>query len=1434
MQRNTQPVLFVLVSLLLATLPLVHLTAQATTTTSFSGGASQVSVEISNGTNNSVGLDLTRNTTVTSASLFIQPAANLPSPGQLTMDINMDGQPEWAFDQQGYGDFGHQQRFSNGNQTATTHHPAYSSLNGMATPNVLLPEGTSVSSAQVNISFVPTVSSGFHVLGHILDVEVGEMNNNSGDDAILLGQTPNSTVHNRSFRTMEWNSLTGLHASNWTATCNNVTKVTLADLNGDSHDDAIMHVPSEDLLCIHSYNATSQQLDPSVNVTLSSVIRAVAFGDMNGNGADDMVTVRNAGLVTYERFNNRTNSFASYTSTTVYEDGSLEDEANLQGVFVDRFEGLGTNVTAIAVDNTNKGAQLVYSNNMLSVTPSRISGLSTDAVLGDFDSDGDLDFISATASGHRSIENRNGAHSWNGDNHNGALVLTNATIFDHDRDFSASFFTPKFVSGDGNPATVEGNFTYHKFRTSNNNENRVDLRVQGTDILVPWTAPRSLDLADLDGDGIPEHLVVAGEGTDLGVFISAWHRLGLDVDKNGAEDLAVQGYSGNGSLGLNPLTVQDPLGNMTVLLNSVASTWQGTADGYGNTMAPINMSVSAQADGSFVFSNLNIRYQSDFLIDTNPFFTGNLTNVLNQIMTLGSGTFSAQMAFTGTQNGSFNVHTPTVTSVAGAANLALPPTPLVVATTVQPQEVVLEWQNLSDFGDDLIEFVVYRANSSTHDPQATPYTITSANQTIDANVQPGDTWWYWVKSLHDYGVTSNLSQPVQVTVPFPPPQSYVPDLTAADRPNDTGGAITVAWGEGHSSLVEHHVYISASNFSSLIGMTPVAVENATTRSTTLTLDGNNSSLVDGVPYFVVVVGVDVYGNFSTDIAALGPVYSRNDSVLPTALSVEVTGFATESTVTSPLLKRDGSLSITATLSQNGTGLAGEEVALYVRGNGENFSLPAFTDDQGVATISLTFLSWLGPITAEGPMELEVFYPGTAGNATQQPMAAVSNTNEAFGVIEVDMTAEEVIPLDDELGFSTTITVESTNTEQSASVVNLLATYRVLDANGVEITNGTSEVRGTTMTVSGLAPYDGTLEIHLNTSMPSFYFPGMGLSIPFEASPDSGSSNGTNTGGQDNTSTNTTDGNTTFPDATLPGTVDCGTATYPWIDDGTDAPITCTITNPNPFDVFLGFSWKVTPTTPPPVTFEAPFGVGSAPTLTISAEASVQVEFSPVRNGPSDGLFPGIQGVGYVVSFSCSELGGANQCDSMVTPTASIEGELQWTLDEMPANTDDRTTMEDDDASSSTTPVVIGVGVLLVVAALVGGVLVMRRRVDDDAFDESEEDDYMAGFPTDDSPVETLDLSSSRTLEDLKNDGRDLHEDAPQGAESSSLISGGADAFVFGATEQDAAVESGEEGDDDSPDDGITVDEQGTEWWEDEEGVWWYREEGWEDWAVWED
>ena len=52
--------------------------------------------------------------------------------------------------------------------------------------------------------------------------------------------------------------------------------------------------------------------------------------------------------------------------------------------------------------------------------------------------------------------------------------------------------------------------------------------------------------------------------------------------------------------------------------------------------------------------------------------------------------------------------------------------------------------------------------------------------------------------------------------------------------------------------------------------------------------------------------------------------------------------------------------------------------------------------------------------------------------------------------------------------------------------------------------------------------------------------------------------------------------------------------------------------------------------------------------------------------------------------------------------------------------------------------------------------------------------------------------------------------------------------------RDEEFESEDNTEEETEDDGISVDENGTEWWEDEEGVWWYREEGWEDWAVWEE
>ncbi|MDG1552776.1 MAG: hypothetical protein P8Q87_04535, partial [Candidatus Poseidonia sp.] len=214
----------------------------------------------------------------------------------------------------------------------------------------------------------------------------------------------------------------------------------------------------------------------------------------------------------------------------------------------------------------------------------------------------------------------------------------------------------------------------------------------------------------------------------------------------------------------------------------------------------------------------------------------------------------------------------------------------------------------------------------------------------------------------------------------------------------------------------------------------------------------------------------------------------------------------------------------------------------------------------------------------------------------------------------------------------------------------------------------------------------------------------------------------------------------------------------------------------------------------------------------------------------------------------------NQCDSMTTPTASTEGELQWTLSaKLEVDTDNtndgQSNDKEDGASSSTTPVLVGIGIVIFVAAAIGGAIFMRSRIDDD-FDEDDEDDYYAEAMTAPDVIpgqKSLDLNTSKSLDSLKAEGKELHEEAPEGIES-SMLGSSADAFQFGATAEDISPEtdaedthegeysSEEEWTEEATqeDDGISVDENGTEWWEDEEGVWWYREEGWEDWAVWED
>jgi hypothetical protein len=1421
--------------------------AQGGTISTFSTGSAEETVTLSSGQNSAVGFELERNTTVTSASFFIKPTISGTSPGSLELDVNQDGFPEWAFNDTGYGDFGHQTLFSSGNTTETlTIDPNQGTVSNPDSPPFYIPTGASISSTALDVGFSPVLSGGYFQTGYIHAVDKGDLNNDNNTDFALLSRTASinstgptgpTTVQATAFRTVAYSNNTGITMSSWQTTCTNATRIMMADVNGDNHDDVVGYAPADDQLCIHFTNTTSGGFEPQVNVTHASNIIDLAFGDFTGNGQDEMVSIRSGGKVFVDQFSNRTNAFSNRDSNTITASGS-QNAVTLTHMLFAYFDGPQNNPSLIAAQSDGTANQVFWSptSGSIAISTATIGGVFPASVIGDFDGDQDLDIVAPRASGHRSIEN-NQAFGWDGDNHNGILELTNATIFDYDLDQAAHLLVMNLGNPDGNPATFTGNVTTYGFTSWGNSQNRV--QSQADEILEPWTSPRAVHFGDMDGDGSIEQLVLVGEGSQNGVFISAYHKVGYDIDQDGVVDVEGKGYAGNGSNGLSMLMIEDTTGELTTTLNFLSPGLPYASDGYGIQMSPVNLSMHSITEGTFTLSGLDVHYTADFLVNANPSVSGNLSNVLNQQMTAGSGQFVVPFHFNSTNNGSFVVYNPSVAYVDGAPNIALPPTPIPGFVDVEPDRVVIEWQPITDFGDDLLEFIVYRSASGQSIDLQNPYTSEVANSTIDFAVQPGQSWTYWVQSTHRFGVASNLSLPITTAVPYPIPKSFIPNLTASDVPEDEGGAVNISWSPGDASIVEHRIFVLPSDFSEVSGQSTNLTAEASATSLVVHEDSNGNPLVDGAGYYVAAIGMDVYGNASTNVTAIGPVYSRNDSALSTMVDVSYTDFTGGELDGMVLLARTKGLDVSAHLHQNGTGIANATMTLTISGTDEAYDVEMTTNATGHATLSVDSLSSLGPIDAVGEMNLTLAYAGSDGDEMNQPLEGISTTSAAFGTVLVMLTADEPIPVQTDGFFETIIAVDAEDSVQSMYLANMGVAWQATDSSGEELSNGTAEVRGNELSVLGTAAYDGRLTLTLHDEPPTFYIPGFSASYALQSAP------AVNDTTNDTDETNQTT-EPTFPDVTLPATVDCGTVTYEWDSNATDVGITCTVTNPNPFDVMVGFAWKVVPGTPPAIELVHNEADGDTPSLPAEANGTVDLTFSLVRNGPTEGMIPGLQGEGYVVYLTCLDFGD-NACDSMTEDTASTEGELLWTLGEIPVQTVDDTLIEDD-ASNAMTPVLVGIGVVIAIIAAIVGVLYLRGRDDLDFFDDDDEDeDYFEqalSSPDSTSRVKDVDLTASKSLDELKESGKSLHSDAPEGLATSSSLGSRADAFEFGATAENAAVEeAGEEEAEEeesweeeaaAEDDGITVDENGTEWWEDEEGTWWYREDGWEDWAVWED
>jgi hypothetical protein len=276
---------------------------------------------------------------------------------------------------------------------------------------------------------------------------------------------------------------------------------------------------------------------------------------------------------------------------------------------------------------------------------------------------------------------------------------------------------------------------------------------------------------------------------------------------------------------------------------------------------------------------------------------------------------------------------------------------------------------------------------------------------------------------------------------------------------------------------------------------------------------------------------------------------------------------------------------------------------------------------------------------------------------------------------------------------------------------------------------------------------------------------------------------------------------------LPATVTCESSTILTNKKMDSDPIECQILNPNPFLISVELT-----ATDVPALFNKPS------TVTIVANGSATISFEPtydqIWNGQKD------EGVVKTLSFSIY----TTSLDYISLQPEMTLGTVEWTASQDVG--EDTSKTDGDDKGSSDTLLYGGIGgVLLVLAILViAGYRRASAGFDDDEFYEDnnelpiEKNDPVPEIPEGRPLDEFEDKTISAEPEIIERPGDSLISEL-SGGDSNDIIEEYVEPEVEEAVEE--AVEEG---------DGISVDEYGTEWWEDENGTWWYREEGAEDWS----
>ena len=1368
MRENKQVVTapFIVVILLFSLMPITVVSADETPTTidMFEGGYASVDVTLSGNTaDTSTTILVPRNVTFISSAFEISINSQNPSPGKVVIDVSNDGTSEWEFNTSGFGNLGHQNEFYDGKEYAVV----TSSSNTVQTPGIFLPPDASIQSSMLNVSFSPDLGGGFFQIGEYQEVVESDIDGDGLPEPVFLSNVASN--NSTSFVYLDYNSNGQMSLSQVHYTCDRAFSISVGDLNGDGDQDIVAFSKTSNQACVHLANGSS--FSPVQNITISSGLVDAKLGDFDGDGSDDVLAIHSNSEISYQFWDNTSATLSQSMTETIMENGSFSMPANVVEMHVGDFFNNGT--TGILVGEFNGHWTLwFYVNNVIAGPMHRFDGIKQNSIVTDLDGDGDLDLVGQNDIGY-ALQINNGT-AWNTTSFTGQIGMVNSTVADFDGDGNLEIMTPQTGISDGSSSTIEGNITYRSI-------NATSVGNIAPQLLEPWSMPSNIITMDMDNDGILEQIVAAGESSK-GVFVGGWHQVSLDADGDGTNEMNSFGYAGDSANGLDGLLMTDQFNGIMDDLNPILLGSTKISFPYGIEMVNNTMSLSSTGNGQFNLTDLDIGYNCAFMVDTNPNPTGNLTNVLNLEMTPGVGSFSITIAINSTDSGIIQLINLAAIHIPGAPNQLNPPTPNLWASSISSDGVELEWTDPADAGAFAENYELFRAETFDGISTSTPYQEPMINLTIDENVTVGTTYWYQVRSIHEFGQTSNLSNLLEVTIPYPAPPAKIANLTISDVEDDMGGSVKLSWEEANETIDHYAIYLETTDYDNVTGLNPHATIGSGNNTTVI------SGLTDGVSYYAAIVAVDEYGNFTSEVTTAGPAYPRID--VPSSVELSMT-VSNQIQVGMPF-----DLSISATIDGD-TGVPEGQIIVSMVTSQGTYPISTSWD-----AISLSDFSELGTFTSEvyGDAIFYANYSGFSGDLTTRPISESSTNISSEILVEVQMSANSNYYILDSDGESD-IRIDVVSALQSHS--NLLegATLDWTITNST--TNNSSS--GTTTVSGGLALFalnfgDGG-ELNIRITQPDYLNDGQGLTLTIHPYGTEITENETNNGNNTNQPWS--------PTSMELVTIDCGEVK---INPDSNDEITCSFNNPNNYTLDISLEPDGWSQWSDYILFEPKSGQSDF-NLTAGESKDIIIFFSIEDGFENSGLSSGNIEIDFWQGPTDYTTVGDLQRTVDIMWNLDTEEEQNNQQNQNQNNTNQNQNKDSAEGGSNALVYIGAVGAIALIALIV--IVVIRIR-NSDIEDWSEDDlEFDQDLPKRERTNKPLPIGTA--LDEIED--RDIVDEAPERPDVISEFDTEIEEY-----EEEYTEESYEE-----EDSGISVDEHGTEWYEDEVGVWWYREEGQEDW-----